>query len=48
MVHTAEAGDKHICSHCRSSHVDIYVQNGKTYQSCLDCGHEEEVNNAKE
>ncbi len=41
MVHLAEEGDEHCCSHCKSCHVDIYKDKGKKMQSCLDCGFEE-------
>lgn len=43
MVHTAEKGDKHICSQCGSSHVDVYEYKKKKYQACLDCGEEKEI-----
>jgi len=41
MVHTALPGDKYKCSHCGSSHVDIYEYEEKRVQACLDCGWEE-------
>ncbi|MDO8656764.1 MAG: hypothetical protein Q7K45_06000 [Nanoarchaeota archaeon] len=41
MVHTALPGDKYKCSRCGSSHVDIYEDEGKKVQACLDCGKEE-------
>ncbi|MFH1275742.1 MAG: hypothetical protein ABIH82_01380 [Candidatus Woesearchaeota archaeon] len=44
MVHTARPGDKYKCSRCGSSHVDIWEEG----QSCLDCGHEEEINKNKQ
>ncbi|MBI4147220.1 hypothetical protein HY494_01060 [Candidatus Woesearchaeota archaeon] len=43
MVHTATEKDKHCCPKCKSCHVDFYEYNRKKYQSCLDCGFEEEV-----
>lgn len=43
MVHTARPGDKYICSECGSSHVDLYEERRRRFQSCLDCGHEERI-----
>ena len=42
MVHLKRPEDKHACSKCGSSHVDIYDYEGKQQISCLDCGFEEE------
>jgi DNA-directed RNA polymerase subunit RPC12/RpoP len=44
MVHLKRPEDKYACSKCNSSHVDIYNLDSKKYISCLDCGHEEEIN----
>jgi len=41
MVHTALPGDKYICSKCGSSHVDVYDDNNRRIQACLDCGCEQ-------
>ena len=35
---------KYCCPKCKSCHVDFYDYKGKKYQSCLDCGYEEDRN----
>ena len=44
MVNTATSEDKYCCSKCKSCHVDFYSYKGRKYQSCLDCGYEEDRN----
>ena len=34
--------DKHVCSKCKSSHVDVYEMDRKWFIACFDCGFEKE------
>lgn len=42
MVHAALPEDKHVCSKCKSSHVDVYEMDRKWFIACFDCGFEKE------